>query len=81
LHGSNRAFIDQVIPHIGSLLQDNLAETVAAAQTVVVTKRISIVEYDTLRSGLRPDHTLIDLVRLNGSQLDGFEGIYRGICW
>jgi GDP-mannose 6-dehydrogenase len=81
LHGSNRAFIDQVIPHVGSLLQDNLAATISASQAIVVTKRISDMEYTTLLSLLRPDHTLIDLVRLNGNQLHGFEGVYRGICW
>jgi GDP-mannose 6-dehydrogenase len=81
LHGSNRAFIDQVLPHVGSLLRDDLAETISAAQTVVVTKRISDGEYSTLRSMLRPNHTLIDLVRLNGQELDGFGGVYRGICW
>ena len=81
LHGSNRAFIDQVLPHVSSLLQDNLEETVAASQTIVVTKRISDKEYATLQSVLQPSHTLIDLVRMNGEQLNGFEGTYRGICW
>ena len=81
IHGSNRAFIDQMLPHVGSLLHDDLAATIAASQAVVVTKRISDAEYATLTSALRPDHTLIDLVRLNGNQLNGFEGDYRGICW
>jgi GDP-mannose 6-dehydrogenase len=81
LHGSNRAFIDQVLPHVGSLLHDDLAATVAAAETIVVTKRLSSVESATLHRVLQPTHTVIDLVRLNGQTLEGFEGDYRGICW
>jgi GDP-mannose 6-dehydrogenase len=81
LHGSNLAFVDQVLPHVGSLLQDDLAETVAASQTIVVTKRISDDEYETLLGALQSSHILIDLVRLDRNRLDGFEGIYRGISW
>jgi GDP-mannose 6-dehydrogenase len=51
LVGSNRQFIESVIPHIGSLL----------------TKA---VEKDQIASLLRPDQTLIDLMRLEACQPD-----------
>ena len=81
LHGSNRAFIDQVLPHVGLLLHDNLAEIVNTSETLVITKRLAHHEYEVLQQRLQPHHTVIDLVRLNGNQLDGFEGVYRGISW
>jgi len=81
LHGSNRAYISKVIPHIGSLMRGSLEEVVGAAETVVVTKRLSDSEMNQLHSLLQPDQTLIDLVRLDGRMLEGFEGHYRGICW
>ena len=81
LHGSNRAYIDCVIPHIGSLLQPTLEETVEAAEVVVVTQRLHEDEQRQLLSILRPQQTLIDLVRLDGRGLQAFEGDYRGIAW
>lgn len=81
LHGSNRAYIDRVIPHIGSLLQPSLEEAVEAAEVVVVTQRLPEGEQRQLLDILQPEQTLIDLVRLDGRGLHAFEGEYRGIAW
>jgi GDP-mannose 6-dehydrogenase len=81
LHGSNRAFMEQAIPHIHSLLQPSLAETIAQAEAIVVTKPSSVSEYQELMTLLRPDHILIDLVRLNGQGPLPFTGSYHGIAW
>jgi GDP-mannose 6-dehydrogenase len=81
LHGSNQAYLQQVIPHISSLMRDSLAELVAAAEAVVITKPLKDEEYTELVSLLRPEHTVIDLVRLNGRTVPKFEGVYHGICW
>lgn len=81
LHGSNRAYFEQTIPHLNQLMRADLQETVEAAETIVVTKRLDDDEYRLLADSLRPDHTLIDLVRLNGQAMPGFQGEYRGICW
>jgi GDP-mannose 6-dehydrogenase len=81
LHGSNRGYIDQVIPHISSLIRSTLEETIQLSQSVVVTKPLSNEELATLTSLLRPDQTLIDLVRLNGQRMPNFEGKYHGLCW
>lgn len=81
LLGSNRNYIEQVIPHISSLMQPSIEETVKFAEVVVVAKRLSSSEYDQMINLLRPDQVLIDLVRLDGQALPIFKGSYRGISW
>ena len=81
LHGSNRAYVDQVIPHVGSLMRSSMEDAVEAADVVVVTKRLSCDDQDRLLALLRPSQMLIDLVRLDGQKLGEFEGQYRGIGW
>jgi GDP-mannose 6-dehydrogenase len=81
LHGSNRAYIDRVIPHIGSLMQHSLKNAVEAAEVVVVTQSLTEDEQRQLLDILQPEQTLIDLVRLDGRGLQAFEGDYRGIAW
>lgn len=81
LHGSNKAFIDQIMPHIGSLMKPSLEQTVSHSETIVIAKQPSPQEYDQLLRLLTPEHILIDLVRLNGQQITEFEGTYDGICW
>jgi GDP-mannose 6-dehydrogenase len=76
--GSNRQYIEEVIPHIGSLLSSNLQEVVGTAEAVVVSTRA--LDKETLRQCLRPDQIVIDLVNLEKSRrLDGSDG--SGICW
>ena len=81
LHGSNRAYIDLVIPHIGSLLSPSIRETVEVSEVVVVTQRLSENERKQLFDTLRSDQVLVDLIRLDGQDLRTFEGMYRGIAW
>jgi len=81
LHGSNLTFVEQVLPHIGSLMRASLTETVESSEAIVIAKKLAKDEYNELLSALKPDQLLIDLVRLGGQTLDGFEGEYRGICW
>jgi GDP-mannose 6-dehydrogenase len=79
LVGSNRQFINQVIPHIGCLLSTDLLEVVRDAEIVVVgTKSIKLTE---LMPVLREDQIVIDLVNLNAlKHLEGTNN-YRGLCW
>jgi GDP-mannose 6-dehydrogenase len=79
LVGSNRQFIDQVIPHLGSLLSTNLAEVVASAELVIIgTKSVDRSELAPL---LRPDQIVIDIVNFEKSRrLEGTTP-YQGICW
>jgi GDP-mannose 6-dehydrogenase len=79
LIGSNRQYIEEVIPHIGSLLSTSLSEVVKDAEVVVIATRG--LASDELRSCLRPDHIVIDLVNLERASRPATSGEYKGICW
>jgi GDP-mannose 6-dehydrogenase len=79
LIGSNRDYIERVIPHIGLLLRHDLAETVRGAEVVVIGSRA--VGDDELRAHLRPDHFVIDLVNVEKSRRPVHTDKYEGICW
>ena len=62
LAGSNRQFIEEVIPHIGSLLSSNLQEVVETAEVVVIG---TAIEKEKLASNLHSEQVVIDLVNLD----------------
>jgi GDP-mannose 6-dehydrogenase len=77
LIGSNRQYINEVIPHIGSLLCQDLKEVVEQSEIIIIATR---VDKDELKKLLRPEHIVIDLVNLDKSRRpEG--GRYEGICW
>jgi GDP-mannose 6-dehydrogenase len=79
LIGSNRDYIEQVIPHIGSLLNPDLEQVVRTAELVVIGTRG--VSKDVLEPLLKPGQVVVDLVNLEKSRrLAGHEA-YEGICW
>lgn len=80
LHGTNREYIDGVIPHIGSLLCSSLEETVRPVEAVVLAKRLNQEEHKQLLQLLRPDHILFDLIR-DEQIIQNFKGHYHGIAW
>ena len=79
LIGSNRQYIEEVIPHIGSLLSTSLSEVLKNAEVVVIATRG--LDDDELRGCLRPDHIVIDLVNLERQSRPAKSGNYEGICW
>jgi GDP-mannose 6-dehydrogenase len=79
LIGSNREYIERVIPHIGSLLKENLAEVVRHAEVVVIGTRG--LDRESLREFIRPDHQIIDLVNLEKEHRLQTTAAYKGICW
>ena len=79
LIGSNRQYIEEVIPHIGSLLSTSMKEGIGAAEVVVIATRG--LNKDELRGSLRADHTVIDLVNLEKQSRPTSSGAYEGICW
>lgn len=79
LVGSNRQYIEQVIPHIGSLLCATLEEVVRTTDAVVIgSKAVCSLELHRL---LRPEQTVIDLVNLDRAQRPDGPFRYEGICW
>lgn len=78
LLGSNREYIEQAIPHIGSLLENDLATILKNAQVVVIGTRG--ISRDQLQKELRPDHIVLDLVNLERARRPETAN-YAGICW
>ncbi|HVI07307.1 MAG TPA: UDP-glucose/GDP-mannose dehydrogenase family protein [Candidatus Binatia bacterium] len=79
LIGSNRQYIEEVIPHIGSLLSADLPEVITGAEVVVIATRG--VKPDQLLRCLRPEQIVIDLVNLDRKSRPATVGAYEGICW
>ncbi|MFZ3189705.1 MAG: UDP-glucose/GDP-mannose dehydrogenase family protein [Candidatus Sulfotelmatobacter sp.] len=79
LAGSNRQYIEEVIPHIASLLSDDLAAVVNCAEVVIIGNRS--VDRGELAKYLHPEQVLIDLVNLDKSRRPLGAGRYEGICW
>jgi GDP-mannose 6-dehydrogenase len=79
LIGSNRLYIEHVIPHIGSLLCTDLQQVLRDAEIIVIGT--PSVSKDVLRGNLRSDHIVIDLVNLERSRRPDDRPNYDGICW
>jgi len=79
LIGSNRQYIEEVIPHIGSLLCKDLDSAISAADVVVIGTRG--VDRATLSSHIRHHQIVVDLVNLEKARRVANNGSYQGICW
>jgi GDP-mannose 6-dehydrogenase len=79
LVGSNQQFIEEVIPHIGTLLTTDLSEVVQSSEVVIIGTRL--VDQAMLAPNLRPEQIVIDLVNLERSRRLLGHSTYEGICW
>jgi GDP-mannose 6-dehydrogenase len=79
LIGSNRQYIEEVIPHIGSLLNSSMEQVIQQSEVVVIAT--TGLDKDAVRRSLRPDHTVIDLVNLEKACRLESAARYEGICW
>src|SRR5437870_5668911 len=79
LIGSNRQYIEEVIPHIGSLLCASLEKVLGKAQVVVIATRG--LDKQALAAGIRENHIVIDLVNLEKERRIDRAGTYQGLCW
>jgi GDP-mannose 6-dehydrogenase len=76
LVGSNREYIEHEIPHIARLMRSSIDEVLSTADTIVIGNKSE--EFRQIETRVRPDQTVIDLVRL----FDRPSGNgYQGICW
>jgi GDP-mannose 6-dehydrogenase len=78
LAGSNRQYIEEVIPHIGSLLSADLEDVVRSGEVVVIATK---VEKDQLARCLGHDQIVIDLINLASASRPVTSASYQGICW
>jgi GDP-mannose 6-dehydrogenase len=79
LIGSNREYIEQVIPHLGTLLCPVLEDALQGAELVIVATRG--IDRETLVRAIRQGQSMIDLVNLERERRPEGEGGYEGICW
>ena len=78
LHGANRAYIEQEIPHIASLMTDSIEAVLDGSDVIIVGNRS--LEFKNVLASLRDDQIIIDLVRVADPQMAS-NGRYQGICW
>jgi GDP-mannose 6-dehydrogenase len=79
LIGSNREYIEQVIPHVGSLLKASLEAVLRDAEVVVIGTHA--LDRDFLQKNIRQDQEVIDLVNLEKARRLQTTSAYKGICW
>ncbi len=77
LAGSNRQYIEEVIPHIGSLLSADLEEVMRGGEVVVVATKI---DKGQLARCLSEGQIVIDLINLSSASRPEAAS-YQGICW
>ncbi len=78
LQGANRAYIEQEIPHIATLMGDRIDHILAKSDVIVIGNKAP--EFRDVLAGLQEHHIVIDLVRII-QQFDRLNSQYQGICW
>ncbi len=79
LAGSNRQYIEEVIPHIGLLLSADLEDVLKWGEVVIVGNKSA--KRDELIKHLRQDQIVIDLVNLDKDLRASGISSCEGICW
>ncbi len=79
IYGSNKKYIERVIPHISSLMEESLSQVIKKSEVIVVTKITE--EIEKLLAKLKGNKTIIDLAKLSLAQRKRDNGRYEGICW
>lgn len=77
LVGANRDFILNAIPHISRLMVNDISAALKHAEVVVIGN--SAPEFKEIAGQLRPDQTVVDLVRI--AEIEKQHANYEGICW
>ncbi|MBC8006870.1 MAG: nucleotide sugar dehydrogenase [Prolixibacteraceae bacterium] len=77
LHGANRDYILNHIPHISRLMVPSIDDVLGHAGTIVIGN--AALEFRDVPQRLADGQTLIDFVRVTDSRT--VAGVYEGICW
>ncbi len=78
LLGANRSYIDAHIPHLGSLLCDDIAGMIDPSEVILVGLQQPALDA-ALQARVRADQYLVDLVNLPNRDL--LRCRYDGVCW
>jgi GDP-mannose 6-dehydrogenase len=77
VHGANRDYILNKIPHISRLMVQSIEEVLAHAQTIVIGN--ASPEFADVPRRIDAHQTIIDFVRVSDSRT--VAGVYEGLCW
>jgi GDP-mannose 6-dehydrogenase len=78
LVGANRDYINEQIPHLSSLLSDNIEQAIDASEVIVIGN--AAPEFGDAIRRTRTDQIVIDLIRVRTPQAE-VPARYEGICW
>jgi GDP-mannose 6-dehydrogenase len=79
LIGSNRQFIQETIPHIGSLLGENLEEVIEDAEVIVIGTKA--LDRPSLLERVRDDQIMIDIINVGRPAEAEAMAACAGMCW
>jgi GDP-mannose 6-dehydrogenase len=77
IHGANRDYILNHVPHISRLMAESIEEVLRHADTIVIGN--SAPEFREVPKLVSDVQTVVDLVRVSDSC--SVSGVYEGICW
>ncbi len=78
LLGANRRFIEQHVPHIGSLMREDIESVIGESDVLVVGLSDTKI-FDALARYVREDQIILDLVNI--PQRQKLQGKVMGLCW
>jgi GDP-mannose 6-dehydrogenase len=78
IFGSNKIYIERVIPHISTLMKKTVNEVLKNSNVVVIGNKTK--EFEKIPQRLLKNKYIIDLVRLYPKPKER-NGNYNGICW
>lgn len=77
LHGANREYLLNHIPHISQLMVPTIDDVLRRSKTIVIGNQNN--EFESIFDKISKDHIIIDLVRIKKSLPSSKQ--YQGICW
>jgi GDP-mannose 6-dehydrogenase len=77
IHGANRDYILNHIPHISKLMVAGIDEVIAHGRTIVIGN--GAAEFRDVPRRLEDGQQVVDLVRIADTR--SVRGVYDGICW
>jgi GDP-mannose 6-dehydrogenase len=77
IHGANRDYILNHIPHISKLMVASIDEVIAHGRTIVIGN--GAAEFRDVPRRLEEGQQVVDLVRIADTR--SVRGVYDGICW
>jgi GDP-mannose 6-dehydrogenase len=78
LLGANRRFIEQHVPHIGSLMREDIESVIGDSDILVVGLSDATI-FEALARHVRKDQIVLDLVNIPGRER--LRGRVMGLCW